>query len=130
MNSAHDSSKYCEKIANDDSERVKAKFAELFASGKKIQISFADFFGINKTYNEGGNDKNPNNWKLRLNNNYEDTYYKNLASKKPTAINLPEILKLAVRAKADMNTVKDIESDQNPQEIIDNLDKFEKILKE
>ena len=67
---------------------------------------------------------------------------KNLASENPTAINLPEILKIAVQAKSDMNTVKkahdlnlrdeDIPSnnDENVQEILDNLDKYEKILKE
>lgn len=132
---------FCKNIAENDSERVKAKFAELFLTCKKIQISFADFFGIDKTYNKGGEENNTN-WKLRLNNDYEDTYYKNLASENPTAINLPEILKIAVQAKSDMNTVKkahdlnlrdeDIPSnnDENVQEILDNLDKYEKILKE
>lgn len=93
-----------QKIDNDDRERVKAKFAELFLTCKKIQISFADFFGIDKTYNEGGKENNQN-WKLRLNKDYEDSYYKNLASEHPTALNMPEILKLAVQAKADFNVV-------------------------
>ena len=134
LNAAHDSSKYCEKIASDDTERVKAKFAELFMMGKKIQVFFADFFGIPKRYNEGGNDKNPDNWKLRLNNNYEDTYYKNLSSDTPTAVNMPEILKLALRGKADMNIVR---NHQNPDDvnneiapILEKLEQYENILKE
>lgn len=132
---------YCKQIADNDSDRVKAKFAELFLTCKKIQISFADFFGIDKTYNKGGEERREN-WKLRLNNDYEDTYYKNLASDNPTAINMPEILKIAIQAKADMNTVKkaqelkikaeDIPDDNDKQveTILNNLDKYEKILKE
>ncbi|MCM1339798.1 MAG: 4-alpha-glucanotransferase [Muribaculaceae bacterium] len=132
---------FCEKIGNNDAERIKAKFAELFLTCKKVQISFADFFGINKTYNIAGEENNTN-WKLRLNNDYEDTYYKNLSSKNPTAINMPEILKMAVQAKADFVNVnkihkqglsdKDI-AETNPtevQNIIDNLTKYENILKE
>ena len=120
---------------------VKAKFAELFLTCKKVQISFADFFGIDKTYNKGGSE-NDTNWKLRLNKNYEDTYYKNLASDNPTAINMPEILKMAVQAKADMVYVKTAQANnilpskmqaQNPpevQHILNKLDKYEKILQQ
>lgn len=133
LNASHDSSEYCKKIANNDDERVKAKFAELFMLGDKVQISFADFFGIDKTYNEGGHDENPDNWKLRLNQNYEDMYYENLSSEHPTAINMPEILKLAVHGKADM----DIAKGNNPQKVWDKagkilyvLDKYANILKE
>jgi len=130
---------FCNRIVNDDRERIKAKFAELFLTCKKIQISFADFFGIDKVYNLGGSKKS-SNWKLRLNSNYEDSYYDNLASENPTALNMPEILKIAVQAKSDMDNIKlakenelsDIPA-QNPpevQQIINNLDKYEKILKE
>lgn len=132
---------FCKKIDKSDSERVKAKFAELFMTCKKIQISFADFFGIDKTYNEGGVE-NDINWKLRLNNDYEDTYYENLASNKPTALNMPEILKMAVQAKADMNAVNEAQAQKLPldnlsadnpidvQNILNKLDKYEQILKE
>jgi 4-alpha-glucanotransferase len=132
---------FCEKIARNDMDRVKAKFAELFVTSKKVQISFADFFGIDKRYNVAGEENN-DNWKLRLNSDYQDTYYKNLSSKNPTAINMPEVLKIAVQAKADMNKVQDAhrrevsESSITPkntpevQAILDNLDKYEKILKE
>lgn len=129
---------FCKQIAENDSDRIKAKFAELFLTCKKIQISFADFFGIDKTYNEGGKE-NDTNWKLRLNKDYEDSYYKNLSSERPTALNMPEILKIAVQAKADMNALKVAQrTGKEPQEnnssevenILNNLDKYEKILKE
>lgn len=129
---------FCKQIAENDSDRIKAKFAELFLTCKKIQISFADFFGIDKTYNEGGKE-NDTNWKLRLNKDYEDSYYKNLSSERPTALNMPEILKIAVQAKADMNVLKETQrTGKEPQEnnspevenILNNLDKYEKILKE
>lgn len=133
LNAASDSSQYCDKLAQDDNERVKAKFAELFMMGDKIQISFADFFGIDKTYNEGGHDENPDNWKLRLNSDYEDTYYKNLSSDRPTAINMPEVLKMAVQGKAEMK----IAHGQKPEKVWDDadeilftLDKYAQILKE
>lgn len=129
---------FCREIDDNDSSRVKAKFAELFLACKKVQISFADFFGLDKTYNEGGKENNTN-WKLRLNKDYEDSYYKNLSSENPTAINMPEILKIAVQAKADMNEVqKANQTGEEPQKnkspkvqtILNNLDKYEKILKE
>ncbi|MBQ8460499.1 4-alpha-glucanotransferase [bacterium] len=131
---------FCQRIAQNDKEWVKAKFAELFLTCKKIQISFADFFGIDKTYNKGGSENNTN-WKLRLNQNYEDSYYQNLSSDNPTAINMPEILKIAVQAKADMNVLKRAkelnvspeelnEKDLEAEQILLNLDKYEKILKE
>ncbi len=138
---AKERNNYCEKIASDDLERVKAKFAELFLTCKKIQMSFADFFGIDKTYNSAGNELKEN-WKLRLNKNYQDSYYKNLSSPKPTAINMPEILKIAVQAKSDMENVKlakelmlykddiQLQNTKQVQQILDNLDKYEKILKE
>jgi hypothetical protein len=127
---------FCRQIGANDDERVKAKFAELFLSLKKVQISFADFFGINKRYNVAGEENNEN-WKLRLNSDYQEDYYKNLASEHPTAINMPEILKIAVQAKSDMNKVRTLqeseiteENSKNVQTILDNLDKYEKILKE
>lgn len=129
---------FCKQIAENDSDRIKAKFAELFLTCKKIQISFADFFGIDKTYNEGGKE-NDTNWKLRLNKDYEDSYYKNLSSERPTALNMPEILKIAVQANADMNALKEAQrTGKEPHEnnspevenILNNLDKYEKILKE
>ena len=99
--------KFQQKLYDNPTERVKAKFAEMFVSGKKVQIPFTDFFGIKERYNEKGT-KSYKNWKLRLNSNYQDVYYKNLESDNPTAINMPEVLKIAVQAKKDMNVVSHI----------------------
>ena len=100
-------------ISNNPIELVMAKFVELFRSSKNIQMSFADFFAIEKRYNIPG-EKNDTNWKLRMNNNYIDTYYKNLSSEKPTAPNIPELLSRAVQAKIDMAVAK--KNDKSPQE--------------
>ncbi len=130
-----------DKIVKDPMERIKAKFADLFMCSDKIQISFADFFGIDKVYNYGGQDVKTN-WKLRLSKNFEDAYYKNLSSDHPTALNLPEILKIAVRAKIDREVVQKMQTDPDNadtfrksinarmQPLLDRLDKFEHILKE
>lgn len=120
---------FCDRIANDDSERIKAKFAELFYTHPRVQISFADFFGIDKTYNMPGHE-NDTNWKLRLNKDYEQDYYDNLASENPTAINMPEVLKIAVQAKLDKDIINNKPVDtEKVNEIINNLDKYETILK-
>ncbi len=136
-----DRAKFKQKIITNPMEQVKAKFMELFTSANNIQISFADFFGIDKTYNIGGVESN-NNWKLRLNSNYEDTYYDNLESDFPTALNMPEILKGAVQAKIDLEVVqasKDCPEDtevfrrdlhKNMAPLLASLDKFANILKE
>ena len=93
-----------DKLLRDPQERVKAKFAELFLTGKQVQIPFSDFFGIEERYNLKGQ-KSAANWKLRLSKDYRKAYYKNLSSEHPTAINMPEVLKMAVQAKADHDVV-------------------------
>lgn len=92
------------KLLADPAERVKAKFAEMFLTGKRVQIPFSDFFGIDARYNEKGT-KSYKNWKLRLGANYQDMYYKNLSSELPTAINMPEVLRMAVQAKLDKSVM-------------------------
>lgn len=120
---------FCKKIADNDAERIKAKFAELFFTHKRIQISFADFLGINKTYNMAGHE-NDMNWKLRINKDYEQDYYDNLSSQNPTAINMPEILKMAVQAKMDKDIVQKQPVDKEKVgQILEKLDKYETILK-
>ncbi len=104
---------FLQSIKTNPTELVKAKFVELFRSSKNIQISFADFFGIDKRYNVPG-EMNKTNWKLRINNNYIDTYYKNLSSDNPTVPNIPELLADAVQSKIDMTVAK--KNDSNPQE--------------
>lgn len=96
---------FCQKISANNLERVKAKFAELFMNSEKIQVSFADFFGLDKVYNYGGKTVD-SNWKLRLSKDFEDQYYKNLSSDNPTALNLPEILTTAVKAHMDRKYIE------------------------
>ena len=133
---SYERDRFCEKIGNDDRELVKAKFAELLTA-KKFQISFADLLGItDMVYNQAGT-INDTNWKERISSDYLDKYYENLSSDNPTAINIPEVLKIALQAKIDMK----IASSKNPestkeelytkyQPLLDSLQKYENILKE
>lgn len=126
------------KIAEDDKERVKAKFAELLTT-KKFQISFADILGIvddDIVYNIGGTNRK-DNWKLRIPSDFIDKYYENLSSDNPTAINIPEVLKMALQAKLDMlklqageNTQKIEELNNTFNPVIEKLAHYESILKE
>ena len=119
-------------------ELVKAKFAELLTT-KKFEISFADLLGItdeNVVYNVGGTD-NDENWKLRITPDYIEKYYENLASDNPTALNIPEILKIALNAKLDMlknlcpgDKEKRAELDRKFQPVIEKLGYYEAVLKE
>lgn len=132
---------FCKKVASNPIDRVKARFAELFMNSEKIQIAFPDFFGINAVYNYGGKTAK-SNWKLRMSKDWEDEYYKNLSSDNPTALNLPEILSIAVKAQMDREYIqcknsgqKDAEAfkqdlKQKMQPLLDRLDKFTQILKE
>ena len=128
--------RFCDRISASDIERVNAKFAELLTT-PKFQISFADILGITDTiYNEAGT-RNDTNWKERISADYLDKYYENLSSEKPTALNIPEILKTALQAKIDMK----IASSNNPEQtrtelykkyqpLLNELQKYTQILKE
>lgn len=72
--------KYKEEISNSKQSRVASKFTELFRGTNNLQIMFSDFLGINKTYNVGGQDSK-DNWKLRVDNDFEDDYYRALQDK-------------------------------------------------
>ena len=145
-----DRENFKQSMLNNPLLRAKAKFAELFLTSDRIQIPFTDFFGIEARYNEKGT-KSANNWKLRLNENFEDDYYRNLESDAPTALNMPEILKMAVQARLDQKVVKfkreqatmnDNSVDENKvaefrlnahkevKPLLDKLSYYEKILKE
>lgn len=79
--------------------RVLTKYEELMRCGKKIQISFMDFFGLDKAYNtQGGKDC----WKLRLSKDYQKDYYDTLEKKdwQKVALNMPELYERAVISKA------------------------------
>ena len=128
---------YRDKIVNSPQERVKAKFTELFRSSKNLQMMFVDFFGIDKTYNRGGQD-HPENWKLRVDNDFENDYYRALQDEKSFALNMPEILSQAVKAKAEMEVAKNPhKADQLRNELtnqlkplVSTLDKYTAVLKE
>lgn len=127
---------YCRKIDSNDKELVKAKFAELMTN-EKFQISFADLLGITGTvYNLGGT-KNDTNWKERIPENYLDNYYENLSSDNPTAINIPEVLKIALQAKIDMEIANSdrpnqirFEINERYKPLLDDLQRYADILKE
>lgn len=128
---------YKDKISNNNLERVKAKFTELFRGSKNLQMMFVDFFGIDKVYNYGGQDK-PTNWKLRVDNDFENDYYRSLQDENSYALNMPEILSQAVKAKAGMEVAKnphradslrnELNEKLNP--LISTLDKYKNVLKE
>lgn len=125
-----------EALIQADIARVNAKFAELLTA-KKFEISFADLLGItDMVYNIGGvNSKN--NWKERIPSDYIDKYYKNLSSEHPTALNMPEILKIALQAEIDQAVVKSDDKDSTRQKLhekyqplLDELQQYADILKE
>jgi len=127
-----------EELKKADRDLVTAKFAELFTK-EKIQVSFADILGINDkniVYNIGGSD-NQINWKERISADFIDKYYENLSSDNPTALNMPEILKIAVRAKMDMEIVRSSNPDETRarlyeenKQLLENLDHWTNVLKE
>ncbi len=133
----HERSEYRAKIVNSPKEHVKAKFTELFRGSENLQMMFVDFFGINKTYNRGGQD-HPDNWKLRVDNDYENDYYRALQDENSYALNMPEILSQAVKAKAQMEVAKNPhKADQLRNELtqklspmVSTLDKYTAVLKE
>ncbi len=136
---------YKRRIENNHKELLKAKFIELLRSTKNIQISFMDFFGINKRFNTPGT-VGEDNWTLRMAPDWEDKYYKNLEnseSRNNWALNMPELLSAAVKAKADFDIAQKeyaIESSipryqkdkihSEANKIISKLDKYSEILKE
>ena len=128
---------YKDKIIKSPQERVKAKFTELFRSSNNLQMMFVDFFGIDKVYNHGGQDK-PTNWKLRVDNDFEDDYYRSLQDKNSYALNMPEILSQAVKAKAEMEVAKNPnranelrnELTNKLSPLVSTLDKYTAVLKE
>ena len=129
---AQERADFINNMISDYRELAKAKWADLFRSTRNIQISFMDFFGIDRQYNYPGT-TGDQNWTLRLNSNYEDTYHNSLERRSFT-INMPEILKTAVQAKADMAIAKgektQAQADRETQELLGKLDHYDKVLKE
>ncbi len=85
------------KLYTDDKFLAFSKLVEVFASqAENIQIFFTDFFGIQETYNVPGTNGDEN-WSLRVPDNFEELYYKNLESFE--ALNLPLALSYAIKAR-------------------------------
>ena len=73
----------------------------------------------------------------RIAPDFIDKYYENLSSDNPTALNIPEVLKIAVRAKLDMTIANSSNPDETRRELnekykplLDKLEYYEKMLKE
>lgn len=129
--STHERGQIMDQLKWDRRLRVKLKFAEMFRYAEKLQLTFMDFFGLDKAYNYAGT-QNPDNWKLRLKKNYQKDYYKALewqpgdANVNNVALNMPEELKRPVISKIVNELNGDYNTDNN---LIDRLDYFEKMLK-
>ncbi|EKE04243.1 MAG: hypothetical protein ACD_20C00094G0004 [uncultured bacterium] len=120
------------RILNSPKELTKAKFAELFTGpAQNVQIFFNDFFGIKKPYNQPGS-SGGDNWLLRLGNDFEKFYHKQLT--KNEGVNLPEILTMAIDARgqnlANALRNKKLGQFENLDKLVNNLKKYTEILKE
>jgi 4-alpha-glucanotransferase len=100
------------QLVEDRKKFFTAKFAELFAStAENVQIFFADFFGMCERYNMPGT-SGKENWSLRVPNDYHYFYKQQLTS--GMAVNLPEILIMAIQAKGS-------KFEQENQDLIEKL---------
>ena len=130
---AQKSAQFCRDIEQNQQTRLKAKYAELFRGTPNIQVSFADFFAIDKTYNEGGKE-NKDNWKLKLNADYEDTYHKSIETNEEPVMNMPELLGIAVSGKAGMAIARhektEAQTEKEVGNLLQRLSHWETVLKE
>lgn len=109
---------YTEELRNDKKKFLDASFVELFASpAKRVQIFFADFWGLGKTYNRPGTMKG--NWALRISEDFENDYYKAVSEGK--APNLAQTIAAALRHRG---------LDKHHAKLMHSLDKSAEILKE
>ena len=109
---------YKQELRTDKKKFMEASFAELFTSpARRVQIFFADFWGLGKTYNRPGT--NQGNWELRIPSHFEDEYYNAVAEGK--APNLAKAVATALRQRG---------LDKNNAELLKNLDDSAKILSE
>lgn len=128
---ANERNRLTDNIRHNPELRLKAKYAELMRGTQNIQVTFSDMFAIDKVYNPRNNSSDT--WKVRLTEDYNDKYHQNLITEEEPVMNMPEILGMAVKAKAGMMVAKNIESKDesyakaNP--IINNLKHWENVLK-
>ena len=111
-------SAYKQQLRTDKNKFMQASFAELFTSpARRVQIFFADFWGLGKTYNRPGTGSG--NWELRIPSFFEYEYYK--AVSEGNAPNLADAVATALRQRG-----LDI---RHPQ-LMKNLDESARILAE
>ena len=107
---------YKQQIRTDKKKFMEASFAELFTSpARRVQIFFADFWGLGKTYNRPGT--NTGNWELRIPSDFEKEYYDAVSEGK--APNLASAIATALRQRG---------LDKGNEQLIENLDNSAKIL--
>ena len=121
------------KIESNPKDFWKAKVADLLKSGaKNEQFTFMDIMGVNKAFNVPGT-TGGDNWTLRMNPNFEETYYKDLENN-GWALNMPEVLSMAVEARMEQDVVDGKKSQyqamQEARPIIQDLNKWAQVLKE
>jgi 4-alpha-glucanotransferase len=99
--SSAEQAKLKEGLSWDTKLRVKTMYQELFRCSKKMQMSFMDFFGLDKQYNASGT-CNEDNWTLRLTKDYQKKFYDALEKQdwKTHPLNIPEMYERAVISKA------------------------------
>ena len=113
-----DVKKLTNELRKDKSKFITASFAELFTSpARRIQIFFADLFGIKQTYNRPGSIEGC--WSLRLGPDFEKEYYEAVAEKK--APNFAEAIATAIRYRG---------LEKGNEQLLKNLDDSAKILSE
>ncbi|MBQ8476523.1 4-alpha-glucanotransferase [bacterium] len=114
-------------------ELVKAKYVEMLVSHTdKFAMNFTDFFGIDEQPNVPGtnDEERPENWTLRLTSDYDDKFYKALVDyTKEYAVNMPEIVRLAIQYKMDEGEIPDYQMEE-AHRLIGKLAHWEHILKE
>lgn len=119
-------------IEKNPRDRLKAKYAELMRGTQNIQVTFSDVFGIDKVYNP--RDNSADTWKLRLSEDYNDQYHQNLVTEDKPVMNMPELVGIAVNAKAGMDIAMGIKSRNEATEeatpILEKMKHWGNILKE
>ena len=129
---ANEKDRFTDNIRRNPRTRLKAKYAELMRGTQNIQFTFSDLFAVDKTYNP--RDNSADTWKPRLTEDYEDKYHKDLISEEKPVMNMPELVSLAVRAKAGMEVAKNLKPREKAyaeaDPIIDSMKHWEAVLKE
>ncbi len=128
----HERERFTDDIRRNPRLKLKAKYAELMRGTENIQVTFSDMFAIDKTYNP--RDNSSDTWKVRLSEDYNDKYHKYLITEEKPVMNMPELIGMAVRAKAGMMVAKNIETPEDAYQkatpIIDKMKHWENVLKE